>query len=373
MGAGLVASTLDIRNNHFLGNDFQFENGGRAGAIKNAGTLSVDGGYIAFLAPYIENSGEIRADGGSISLVSADKVRLDFTGDRLIRFTIDQGAVDAQIDNGGLIQADNGVVALSAKAKKQLKQSVVNNSGIVRAQGVSREGGRIILLAEGGKLTVDGALDASSSTAQGGRIVATGSNVVIESGAHLTASGATGGGEVLVGGSWQNIDPTVYQATTTVVEKGATLESSATENGGWAAQWLHGPISARKAAIPSFRGHSRRKVVQRAGMVAVLRHPAPIWMSPASTCRRPPPKEKAESGFSTPITSPSMMEERQPEGLLRFQTMSPMRPAPLIGMISKRSWMPVPVSPSRPAQGVAVSAILRLQRILQKQREAMPH
>ncbi len=230
-GAGLVISTLAMSNNDFLGDRFHFENDGHAGIINNAGTLRANGGYIAFLAPYIHNSGDVHTNGGDVALIAADRVSLDLVGDGLIKFTIDQGAVDAQINNGGLIRADNGTVLLSAKAADQLTRSAVNNSGIVEARGVSREGGRIRLIAEGGDLTIGGVLDASSSTAQGGRIVATGDNVVIESSARVTANGATSGGEVLVGGSWQNSDPTVYQATTTTVQTGARLEASATGNG----------------------------------------------------------------------------------------------------------------------------------------------
>ncbi len=149
-GAGLLASTLDISNSDFNSNNFRFENGGQRGLIENAGRLSADGGYIALLSPYIVNSGTIQADGGTVALVTADKVSLDFVGDKLIHFVVDQGAVDAQIDNGGLIQADDGVVVLSAEAKNQLTRSVVNNSGVVHARGVIAEGGRILLTAEGG-------------------------------------------------------------------------------------------------------------------------------------------------------------------------------------------------------------------------------
>lgn len=38
------------------------------------------------------------------ALAAGDKVSLDFTGDKLVMFTIDQGTIDAQIENKGLIK-----------------------------------------------------------------------------------------------------------------------------------------------------------------------------------------------------------------------------------------------------------------------------
>ncbi|MEW7978826.1 MAG: filamentous hemagglutinin N-terminal domain-containing protein [Candidatus Sedimenticola endophacoides] len=246
-GGALVASTLGISDADFLSGDYRFYNDGRSAALRNAGTLTANGGYIALLALHLENSGTLRADQGSVALIAADRVSLDFTGDGLIQYTVEQGAVDAQIDNGGLIRADNGVVVLNAEAAYALTRSVVNNSGIVRASGVSTEGGRILLVAGGGEATVSGTLDASSDTDAGGRVLVTGDRVEIGEGAHLNASGASGGGEVLVGGSWQNSGPGIDQATSSRVAAGARLEASAVGqgDGGTVVVWsdIHDPGS----------------------------------------------------------------------------------------------------------------------------------
>jgi filamentous hemagglutinin family protein len=237
---GLVASSLNITNENFLAGKGFFEKLNSAGAVINQGSIrTANGGYLAFIAPKVVNEGSINAPNGTVAMTAGDKVSLDFTGDSLVTFTVDQGAVDALAENKGLIKADGGLVMMTAKAASELTTSVVNNTGIIEAQTLENKAGRIILDAEGGMTTVGGTLDASSAEAQGGRVIATGDRVLIKDGAHLTASGATGGGEVLVGGSWQNSDTTVRQATGTVVEQGALLEANATGtgNGGTVVAW----------------------------------------------------------------------------------------------------------------------------------------
>ncbi|EAT59359.1 autotransporter-associated beta strand repeat-containing protein [Chlorobium ferrooxidans] len=237
---GLVASSLNMLDSDFLSGRYRFSNSGSAGHVINQGTITaMPGGVVALIAPKVTNEGSVSAPGGSVALAGGNQVSLDFHGDGLITLTVDQGAVDALAENKGLIKADGGRVIMTAKAADALVQSVVNNSGIIEARSLQARGGRIILDAEGGMTMIAGKVDASSPDGKGGSVIATGDRVLVKDGAHLTASGATGGGEVLVGGSWQNSDPQVRQATGTIVEQGALLEASAidTGNGGTVVAW----------------------------------------------------------------------------------------------------------------------------------------
>ncbi len=249
---GLVTSSLNLSNENFLSGKYLFENNGMAGPIINQGQIrTASGGYVAFLSPQITNEGTISTPGGTTALAAGEKVSLDFAGDRLVSFTVDRGAVDALVENKGLIKADGGLVMLTARAADELTQAVVNQEGVIEATGIREQGGRIVLDAEGGMATVSGVLDASSAEGSGGRIVATGDRVLVKDGAHLNASGAAGGGEVLVGGSWQNSDVSVRQAIGTVVEAGARLEADATDNGdgGTVVAWsdITNPLSVTRA------------------------------------------------------------------------------------------------------------------------------
>ncbi|KZR68791.1 Autotransporter-associated beta strand repeat [Prochlorococcus marinus str. MIT 1313] len=78
---------------------------------------------------------------------------------------------------------------------------------------------------------VDSKLSASSDEAIGGNITLTADQVRVDGGSQLLATGATGGGLIQVGGSWQNSDPSVRQAVHTTIESGALLDASALDHG----------------------------------------------------------------------------------------------------------------------------------------------
>ncbi len=196
---GLVASTLNITDEDFLAGNHAFAASGTAGRIVNEGTITAaDGGYVAFLSPAISNTGEIEATGGMVAMAAGDSVNLDFAGDRLINFTILQGAVDALIKNGGLIRANGGTVILSAMAAGELTRAVVNHSGVIEARTLENRSGRILLLADGdrGTVVVGGTLDASAPDGgDGGFIETSAATVTVRDDARVTTraeSGATG-------------------------------------------------------------------------------------------------------------------------------------------------------------------------------------
>ena len=230
--SNIIASTLSMSDSNFLSDKFVFEKNGVAGVINNAGELrAYSGGAVAVIAPQITNSGNISADAGSVALLAGEKVTLVINGNRLVKYTIDQGALNALVDNGGAIRATEGLVILSAKALDTISKSVVNNSGVIEAKGITQVGGKIILDADGGAATTSGVIDASSDTNQGGQVQITGQDVLVKSDAKILATGLTGGGTVLMGGSWQNSDKSIPQSINTTIESGAVVNASATGNG----------------------------------------------------------------------------------------------------------------------------------------------
>ena len=249
---GLVASSLNMLDSDFLAAKYKFFTSGNAGKILNQGSISIiQGGVVALIAPKVTNEGTITARSGSVALGAGNKVSVDFTGDGLITLTVDEGTIDALVENKGLVKADGGLVIMTASAADALSKSTVNNTGIIEANSFQLKEGRILLDAVGGMTTVTGTLDASSADGKGGQVVATGDRVLVKDGAHLTASGATGGGEVLVGGNWQGKDTSIHQATGTIVEQGALLEANATDtgNGGTVVAWsdVTNPLSVTRA------------------------------------------------------------------------------------------------------------------------------
>lgn len=94
-------------------------------------------------------------------------------------------------------------------------------------------------------------LRTSASRGKGGQVTLTGENITLLDDTRMDATGATGGGTILVGGSWQNSDTRVPQATFTTVARGVVLDASATDNGngGTIVAWsdVHNPLSVTRA------------------------------------------------------------------------------------------------------------------------------
>ncbi|NCU47305.1 MAG: filamentous hemagglutinin N-terminal domain-containing protein, partial [Candidatus Fonsibacter lacus] len=170
-----IASTLNLKSSDFLNNKYIFERDPnlQAGSIENNGSINAfAGGTVAFIAPQVVNNGSIATPSGTAALLSGDKVTLTLSGNRLINYSVDVGTLNSLIENKNIIKADDGVVILSAKALSALKKSVVNNSGIIEAKGITKEGGKVFL--DGDIVTNSGTINVSSSKNKGGNIQITG-------------------------------------------------------------------------------------------------------------------------------------------------------------------------------------------------------
>ncbi len=220
-----VASSLDVNNTVFMGGGNLAFAGSSSAAVVNEGTINAMGGSVVLMAQRVRNSGQISAGGGSVNLAAGSEVLLQQSSTP--GFTV-RVMGSGSVSNSGLVQATMAQLAANGGNAMAL---AINNTGIVRATGVRNVGGHIYLSAGGGEASNNGTLDASPGAGTGGEIVMTGKDVMVGSGSQLLATGASGGGEILVGGSWENEDPSVPQSVGAVVEKGAVLDASATQSG----------------------------------------------------------------------------------------------------------------------------------------------
>src|SRR6185369_13645824 len=124
---GLVASTLNITDADFMAGRYNFSGSG-TGTVVNRGSINADGGYVALLGASVSNEGTIAAKLGTVILAAGKAMTLDVAGDGLLNLTVNEGAVNALVQNGGLIRADGGNVLLTAKSAGSLLQSAVNNT-----------------------------------------------------------------------------------------------------------------------------------------------------------------------------------------------------------------------------------------------------
>ena len=221
---GLVASTLNITDSDFMAGSYKFVGTGN-GTILNQGSviINADSGYVALLGAHLSNEGVISAKLGTVVLAAGTAITLDVAGDGLLNVTVTQGAVNALVQNGGLIKADGGQVLLTAQTAGNLLQSVVNNTGVIQAQTIENHNGTIKLMADmqSGTVKVSGALDASApNSGDGGFIETSGSHVLIADNAKVNTFAPHG-----KTGLWL-VDPTEFTIADNGDMTSATLDSN---------------------------------------------------------------------------------------------------------------------------------------------------
>src|SRR5262249_56606714 len=120
------------------------------------------GGFAALVAPGVRNSGIITATLGKVALASGNSFTLDLYGDRLINLAVNDQIASKVIDvatgqplkslvtNDGRIRANGGRGELTAAAARTVVDSVINTSGVIRANSIGRHNGMIVLAARTG-------------------------------------------------------------------------------------------------------------------------------------------------------------------------------------------------------------------------------
>lgn len=205
----LIASTRNITNDQFNAGNYRFEGNSNSAIINQGNITTADGGYVVLIAARIENTGNISASKGFVGLASGNLVTLDMGGP--VKLKVEQGAIDSLINNGGILKAEGGQILLTAKVAGDLAASVVKNTSIIEASSMDASGGKIVLL--GDSITNSG---------------------------KLAANGATGGGEILVGGDWQGSHADLYaHASRVTLSETSDISAQATlqGNGGKIVLW----------------------------------------------------------------------------------------------------------------------------------------
>ena len=223
---GLVATTHQLSLDEFMAGRDRFSRNGSTGGILNEGQLKAAlGGYIALLAPEVRNHGVIMAELGTVALAAGEAYELRFDpARRLEGLRVEPAQIRTLVENKQAVLAPGGLIVLSAQGASQLQGSVVRH---------------------------DGTLEASSLVSKGGRIMLEGDAITLGAHSTIAASGATGGGEVLVGGGWQGSGE-MRQATTVTMASDSHIDVSATQrgDGGTAVLWsdVRNPAGSTRVA-----------------------------------------------------------------------------------------------------------------------------
>lgn len=178
---GLTASTLNIANEDFLKGQLRFA-GDSQNPVINAGSITAQNGYVNLLAKEVVNEGIIAAQTGSVNLAAGSGMSLDYNGDGKMTVAVTDGAYQSAVANKKLIQADGGLVVMTASGKDALMDSAVNNSGMIQANTLGEATGQISLT--GDNIATTGAISADGgSNGHGGTLnITTGRNGVLNVG-----------------------------------------------------------------------------------------------------------------------------------------------------------------------------------------------
>lgn len=211
----IVASTMNITNADFMAGKYAFVGTPTDGKIINrASLIAKNEGTVALLGKDVVNEGVIVARKGAAVLAAGEAVSLDFNGDGKVSVVPTKAAMEQAVTNKGLVEADGGLVFMSAATGDALTRSAVNQEGIVRAS------------------SLDGAA---------GSVRMTANDVRLASGSVTDVSGAKAG-TVEIGGGWQGTGDLAHAQNVTI-ERGAALRADATQagaSGGTVAVWSDG-------------------------------------------------------------------------------------------------------------------------------------
>jgi filamentous hemagglutinin family protein len=317
---GIIASGLDIDLSDFMNGNYIFnEVLGTEGKVINSGTINASlGGNVALIGKQVENNGLIVANLGTVNLAAGKQAVLTFDNGGLLGVRVSQEilqeelGVDPAVRSSGEIHAEGGRVLLAASTSQDVFSQAVNTAGLDQATSVvvnddgsftlgggadvvnsgiidtstasSDQGvGRIVLLGE--NVTSSGILHADAtggdageielhaqnttlltgnsitsaraeSQGVGGTIKVLGEGVGVFDAAMVDASGALGGGQVLIGGDYQGGNPAVRNASRTLVAQEASIYADALEYGdggriiSWSDEstWFYGSAYSRGGA-----------------------------------------------------------------------------------------------------------------------------
>ncbi|MEY4589399.1 MAG: hypothetical protein RL497_1475, partial [Pseudomonadota bacterium] len=288
----LIASALQMSDQDYLNGKFTLNAlEGTEGRVINSGLLNAaTGGNISLIGQSVENNGLISANLGSVNLAAGKEAVLTFEPNGLIGVKITQEVlqkdlgVDAAIINNGEIKTEGGKVLLTASVSKDIFSQAVNtgelkqaksavvhedgsftlgggadvqNTGAINVGGEGKAGEAVII---GENITNQGTVSADSQTENAGKIEITAKNInetkdkgTVTAVAHkngkggdikllgdkvglldsakIDASGANGGGQVLLGGDKTGDNPLVKNAQFLYVSEEAQVHVDGIKSG----------------------------------------------------------------------------------------------------------------------------------------------
>ncbi|HSS98351.1 MAG TPA: filamentous hemagglutinin N-terminal domain-containing protein, partial [Terriglobales bacterium] len=197
--ASFIASTLDLLSEDLSGKALRFSGESGKGVI-NKGIIHCPAGDIFLIGRQVENDGTLSSPRGRQGLLSGCDVLIQPKGAPQI-----------------LIRSD---VVMDAKELAENPYALA-----IRHRGSSTA--KEVYLATEGLCEVSGSIAAP----EGGTVHLLGEDVHLLNGARIDASGAHGGGEILIGGDYQGKNPEIRNAKHVWAGQDTQVRADALENG----------------------------------------------------------------------------------------------------------------------------------------------
>ena len=202
-----TASSLNLKNEDFLNDNYKFKAEPKSRNIENKGEITVNSkGNIALLGRQVLNSGIVKAKLGKIAVGAGDSVTLNFAKNKMMNIIIPSQDLDKisdihgrtlryLISNEGELRAQGGIIELSALAANDLKMGTINNAdtGSIIATGYHRNSGKITISSQNGRQNLSGRIDVSNNDEKlpSGYVSISGDNIYNKS--RISANGMNGG------------------------------------------------------------------------------------------------------------------------------------------------------------------------------------
>jgi filamentous hemagglutinin family protein len=233
--AGFLASTLDVSDAAFLrGGDLRFSGNSKASVV-NLGRIGASEGDVILIARTVENHGEIHAPNGTAALAAGSEVLVKASGEERVFIEAGNASEASSATQAGLIAAAAAEIKAAGGNEYAL---AIKHTGVTRATGVSKSGGRVFLSAGGkSRLSQTGKIQARNPDGGGGTVrieaarIEVGSTAVIDASADSNSSNGEGG-TILAGGGLRGEDVSIGNAEQLVIDDGAQIHADGSGRGG---------------------------------------------------------------------------------------------------------------------------------------------
>ena len=184
-GGRFVASSLDTDNASFMNGSvltFSGPPGTATGTVVNLGNIATSGGDVFLIAnKEVDNVGTISAPNGSVEIAAAQQVLLqDSTQSQQV--FVQRGSVGTLV-NRGVIEA----AQINLQAADGNIYALAGNHAVLRATGTATRDGHVWLVADTGRVWMDGPIDANNADGSGGTVDTTATRLRIAGGPAVQA------------------------------------------------------------------------------------------------------------------------------------------------------------------------------------------